>query len=495
MLARTARLVVPWTQRMSRSSLLVRFSVISFVLLLVIGAGLGWLLQNQMEHTALEQQAAEVAVVVDGVLTPQVAAADLQPATGPAARTRWAALARRLLEADKHLVRIKVWNPTGRVIYSNNPRQIGEWFPVDDNLHTALTGGTAMDVSNLTEQENAGERQGYSSLLETYIPLRSAGHVVGAYEAYSDLAALEAQLNDARRILWASVAVGFLLLYASLFAIVRSASRRLVRQMQAISSLEVHAREAETLRQVDRLKDEFIGTISHELRRPLTSIKGYTASLLLPGATWDAKVQREFLQVIDEEADILAQQITNLLDLARLGSGSLPLNCEPLHLRALTEQAVHRIQAQPQLPAHTYEIRFQDDFPYVEADQERLGQVLVNLLENAAKYSPPGTPVVVEGQADAESITVRVIDRGVGLTPEQASHVFDKFYRVDSGLTRATEGTGLGLALSRGVIEAHRGTMNVDSRPGEGSTFTFTLPLTSMSTDGEIGKRGVHASA
>jgi signal transduction histidine kinase len=291
------------------------------------------------------------------------------------------------------------------------------------------------------------------------------------------------------------VAVGFLLLYASLFAIVRSASRRLVRQMQAISSLEVHAREAETLRQVDRLKDEFIGTISHELRRPLTSIKGYTASLLLPGATWDAKVQREFLQVIDEEADILAQQITNLLDLARLGSGSLPLNCEPLHLRALTEQAVHRIQAQPQLPAHTYEIRFQDDFPYVEADQERLGQVLVNLLENAAKYSPPGTPFVVEGQADAESITVCVIDRGVGLTPEQASHVFDKFYRVDSGLTRATEGTGLGLALSRGVIEAHRGTMNVDSRPGEGSTFTFTLPLTSISTDGEIGKRGVHASA
>jgi signal transduction histidine kinase len=494
MLDRMTGQVTRWTRAMSRRSLLFRFSVLTFVLLLVIGSGLGWLLQRQMEHTALEQQAAEVAVVVEGVLSPQIAAADLQPATRPAARTRWAALARRLLEADKHLVRIKVWNPAGRVIYSNNSRQIGGWFPIDYNLHTALTGGTAMDVSNLSERENVGDRQGYHSLLETYIPLRSAGHVVGAYEAYSDLTALEAQLNDARQILWASVAIGFLLLYASLFAIVRSASRRLIRQMQAINSLEVHAREAETLRQVDRLKDEFIGTISHELRRPLTSIKGYTASLLLPGATWDAKVQREFLQVIDEEADILAQQITNLLDLARLGSGSLPLNCEPLHLRALAEQAVHRIQAQPQLPPHTYHIRFPENFPYVEADQERLGQVLVNLLENAAKYSPPGTPIAVEGQVDLESFAVRVIDQGVGLTPEQASHVFDKFYRVDSGLTRATEGTGLGLALSRGVIQAHQGTMSVDSVPGEGSTFTFTLPITSISPDGETRKRGVHAS-
>jgi signal transduction histidine kinase len=216
---------------------------------------------------------------------------------------------------------------------------------------------------------------------------------------------------------------------------------------------------------------------------------------LLPGATWDAKVQREFLQVIDEEADILAQQITDLLDLARLGSGSLPLNCEPLHLRALSEQAVHRIQAQPQLKPHTYDVLFPDDFPYVEADQQRLSQVLVNLLENAAKYSEPGTPIVVEGRIESQAVAVRVIDRGIGLTPEQASHVFDKFYRVDSGLTRATEGTGLGLALSYGVIEAHQGTMTVDSTPGVGSIFTFTLPLTSISPGGESRKHAAHASA
>jgi signal transduction histidine kinase len=473
----------------------LRFSVLTLVLLVVIGAGLGWVLQRQMERTALEQQAAEVAVVVNGVLSPEVAAANLQPATGSAARSRWSGLARRLLRADNHLVRIKVWDPAGRVVYSNNPREVGQRFPIDDNLRAALAGHTAMDISNLTQQENVGERQRYGSLLESYIPLRSSGHVVGAYEAYSDLTALETQLNDARRVLWASVAVGFLLLYTSLFAVVRSASRRLIRQMQAISVLEVDAREAETLRQVDRLKDEFIGTVSHELRRPLTSIKGYTASLLLPGTTWDQEVQREFLQVIDEEADILAQQITNLLDLARLGSGSLALNCEPVHLRALTEQAVHRIQAQPQLPSHVYQIRFPDDFPYVDADQERVSQVLINLLENAAKYSPPDTPITVEGCTQPDAVAVRVIDHGAGLTPEQAGHVFDKFYRVDSGLTRATEGTGLGLSLSRGVVEAHKGEMTVDSILGVGSTFTFTLPVVPATTEAESKKYGVHAPA
>ncbi len=495
MFRRSARQVARGKDFMARSSLLLRFSVLTLVLLLIIGAGLGWVLQRQMERTALEQQAAEIAVVVDGVLSRQLAVTDLQPATRPAARTRWAALAHRLLAADTHLVRIKVWDPAGRVIYSNNPREVGQRFPIDDNLRSALRGQTAMDISNLTQQENIGERQEYGSLLETYIPLRSSGRVIGAYEAYSDLSALEAQLNDGRRVLWVSVIVGFLLLYASLFAIVRTASRRLIGQMQSISALEVKAREAETLRQVDRLKDEFIGTISHELRRPLTSIKGYTGSLLLPGATWDADVQREFLQVIDEEADILAQQITNLLDLARLGSGSLPLNCEPLHLRALSEQAVHRIQSQPQLDSHTYDVLFPDDFPYVEADQQRLSQVLVNLLENAAKYSPPGTPIVVEGRVESQAVAVSVIDRGVGLTPEQATHVFDKFYRVDSGLTRATEGTGLGLALSYGVVEAHHGTMTVDSTLGVGSTFTFTLPIAAIPAESESMKGAVHASA
>ena len=240
--------------------------------------------------------------------------------------------------------------------------------------------------------------------------------------------------------------------------------------------LGAQAREVETLREVDRLKDEFVGGVSHELRRPLASIKGYTASLLLPDARWDASEQREFLQVIDEEADHLAGLIDNLLDLARLGAGSLRLTREPLHLPALAEQVARRVRAQAQLPSHPIEVHFPPRFPAVDGDSARIQQVLLNLIENACKYAPPHTPVVVDGRAEGAAVLISIRDHGPGLTQDQVSRVFDKFYRVDAGLTRETEGTGLGLALCRGVVEAHGGKITVESTPGNGCTFIVSLP-------------------
>jgi len=465
---------------LSRGSLLLRFSLLSMVALALIAVGLATVLEREMTQDALRQQADEVAVVVRGVFNgPLIKATRLIPARRPSERDWWGGLAQGLLAADSHLVRVKVWDPSGRIIYSNNPAQIGRAFPIDDDLGAALAGRQAMNISRLTGAENAGDPVARGPLLQTYIPIHKggAGPIIGAYEAYCDLGPLTHRLDLARHTIWGSVATGFLLLYAALFAIVRGASRRLTRQMREIADLGVRAREADALRAVDRLKDEFIGSVSHELRRPLASIKGYTASLLLPGARWAPVEQREFLQVIDEEADHLAATIDTLLDLARLGGGTLPLDREPLHLPALTAQVVHRIRAQAQLPLHPYEVRFPARFPYVEADGARLSQVLLNLLENAAKYAPVGTPIVVEGRAEGDMVTIGVRDQGPGLTPAQAARVFDKFYRVDSGLTRATEGTGLGLTLCRAVMEAHGGHIAVDTTPGRGSTFTVTLPV------------------
>ena len=430
--------------RLRRGSLLLRFSLLSLVALTLIAVVLATALEHAVTQDAKQQQADEVTVVVQGVFGHTLTRTErLAPALQASERGWWASLAQQLLSADAHLVRIKVWDPSGRVIYSNNPAQIGRAFPIDDDLGAALGGRPATDISPLTRPENAGDPVARGPLLQTYIPIRAGGRVIGAYEAYSDLAPLNRRLDTARRTIWGSVAAGFLLLYAALFAIVRGASRRLARQMREIADLGARAREADALREVDRLKDEFIGGVSHELRRPLASIKGYTASLLLPGAGWAATEQREFLQVIDEEADHLAATIDTLLDLARLSGGTLPLDREPLHLPVLTAHAVRRVRAQAQLPAHPYEARF----PYVEADGTRLGQVLLNLLENAAKYAPAGTPIVVEGRADGDTVAIEVRDRGPGLTPAQAARVFDKFYRVDSGLTRAIEGTGLGVRM------------------------------------------------
>jgi signal transduction histidine kinase len=469
-----------------RGSLLLQFSVLSLSVLTLIAVSLGWVIQREMENGALEQQTNEVAAILQGSLNGQITPADLTANQTTRQRAHWESLARRLLSADNHLVRIKVWNREGQVVYSNNPQQIGQRFAIDDNLRSALNGHRTMDVSNLTQSENTGDRQGHSSLLETYIPIYQAGEsqrVIGAYESYSDLTQLQSQLDDARRVLWGTVAAGFLVLYGSLFAIVRGASRRLVRQMNEIAVLGEQAREAKMLRSVDRLKDEFIGNVSHELRRPLASIKGYTASLLMPESTLSTELRTEFLQVIDEEADNLARLIDNLLDLARLGSGSLRLIVEPIHLPTLSEHVVRRVRAQAQLPQHSYELDFPDPFPTVEADRERIMQVLLNVLENAAKYSPPSSPIVVKGLAAADAVTIGVHDQGPGLTADQATRVFDKFYRVDSGLTRATEGTGMGLAICRGIIDAHGGRIWVDASPGVGCTFMFQLPFSYAKVD------------
>jgi len=487
-----------WLAWLGRGSLLLRFSLLSLVVLALIAAGLATTLEHEMTQDALRQQADKVAVVVRGVFDrPLVKATRLMPARRPTEYAWWASLAQGLLAADSHLVRVKVWDPSGRIIYSNNPAQIGRAFPIDDDLRAALAGRPAMGISHLTGAENAGDPVTRGPLLQTYIPIHKGGvgPVIGAYEAYCDLGLLTQRLDATRGTIWGSVAAGFLLLYAALFAIVRSASRRLARQMREIAALGARAREADALREIDRLKDDFIGGVSHELRRPLASIKGYTASLLLPDAGWAAAEQREFLQVIDEEADHLAATIDTLLDLARLGGGTLPLDREPLHLPALTAQAVRRVRAQAQLPAHPYETRFPERFPYVEADGARLGQVLLNLLENAAKYAPAGTPIVVEGRVDEDTVAISVRDRGPGLTPEQAARVFDKFYRVDSGLTRATEGTGLGLTLCRAVVEAHGGRIDVNTAPGRGCTFTVTLPVAAVAQPVVIADRPVVAAA
>ena len=218
--------------------------------------------------------------------------------------------------------------------------------------------------------------------------------------------------------------------------------------------------------------------VSHELRRPLASIKGYAATLLLDD-TWDQPTRRDFLQVIDEESDRLSELVENLLDLSRLGSGMLTLSREPILLPKLAESACDLIASQPHLEGHTFTLDFPEPFPIVDGDPVRIRQVLLNLVENAVKYSDPGTAVKVSGRVhlDTGDIEIAVSDRGVRLDPKDRVRIFDRFYRVDNTLARRSQGTGLGLAICKGVVEAHGGAIWADS-DGAGTSIRFTLPQT-----------------
>lgn len=220
----------------------------------------------------------------------------------------------------------------------------------------------------------------------------------------------------------------------------------------------------------------FISVISHELKTPVAIIKGYASTLRRPDADWDRATLQEGLAVIEEEADRLDTLIGNLLDVSRLQAGALPLQLSAVDLPALATRVVQGIAATAS-DAFEFQIRFPPGMPPVHADEERLRMVLANLLSNAVKYSPEGGIIRVGGWVEGDQAIIYVSDQGIGIAPEDQPRIFERFYRVDNTLGRQTQGAGLGLYLARAIVEAHGGQLRVESQPGRGSRFIFTLPL------------------
>lgn len=239
-------------------------------------------------------------------------------------------------------------------------------------------------------------------------------------------------------------------------------------------NLIANVRDITKFREAEELKSTFISVVSHELRTPVSLIKGYAETLLREDARWDAAVVRDSLAVIDEEADRLAEMIENLLDASRLQAGAMRMNMTEVALDRLAERLVEKFKTQTD--KHTFEVEFPGDFPIVMADEARLTQVLSNLLSNAIKYSAAGGRIKVQGGYGPSRVTVSVSDEGPGIAEADLPHVFERFYRANSDLTKRVKGTGLGLYLAKAVIEAHGGDIRVESGPGKETTFSFSLP-------------------
>ena len=232
----------------------------------------------------------------------------------------------------------------------------------------------------------------------------------------------------------------------------------------------------ESLRELDRMKSEFIDTISHELRTPLHSIKGFN-KLILDGLVTDPEVQREFQNTIDRETDRLGKLIDDLLDVSRLNSGRFDLQKQPTSIEEVIGSAIQSLYATASERNIAFKAEVQAGLPHIEADEARIRQVVVNLLSNAVKFSPSGAEVTVGASLRDDAILVQIQDQGVGIPEEAKTRIFERFYRVDSSLTRNTVGTGLGLYISKQLVEAHDGSIWLESALNEGSTFSFLLPL------------------
>lgn len=251
--------------------------------------------------------------------------------------------------------------------------------------------------------------------------------------------------------------------------------------------------EIQELKRMENYRREFIGNVSHELKTPIFSVQGF-AETLLDGAIEDESVNRSFLKKILFNANRLDSLARDLADIARIETGELEMSAEPFDLGGLIEEVAESLEMKAQRSDITLSSRCPDDVPRVQGDRDRLRQVLVNLVDNAIKYNQKDGRVELVAQTlPSEEVKVSVVDNGIGIKPEHIPRLTERFYRVDRSRSRNQGGTGLGLAIVKHILGAHDRELMVQSTPGHGSTFGFTLPFASdaPSMSGAVTDRSV----
>ena len=249
----------------------------------------------------------------------------------------------------------------------------------------------------------------------------------------------------------------------------------------AIENAKLYTEQVEARRKVEdlsRLKDEFLSIASHELRTPVTSIKGYTQLAKTLIRERDLETSEEYLDIALDQIDRMSRLILELLDVSRIETGRLEIRREPIDWAGFVRELVHRHHTA--VSDRRFHLNIPDIHPTVTGDRDRLEQVLGNLLENAVKYSPDGSEIFINVDERDGNVITSVCDRGIGIPADEISQVFERFHRGRQVSSTNYGGLGLGLYITRQIVERHGGTIWVESKEGSGTTFYFSLPLSEL---------------
>ncbi|MFD0586429.1 two-component system histidine kinase PnpS [Paenibacillus sp. GCM10027627] len=234
--------------------------------------------------------------------------------------------------------------------------------------------------------------------------------------------------------------------------------------------------DVSAIRRLERMRSEFVANVSHELKTPIAAVKGF-AETLLGGAVKDEETTRSFLQIIFDESERLNRLIGDILELSKIESRRVPLYFSPVELEGFMAKTFTLLESEAQRRGIQL-IRQTESGLYVEADEDRLRQIVVNLLSNGINYTPEGGRVTVAIHAsDQDHIRITISDTGIGIPKKDLPRIFERFYRVDKARSRSSGGTGLGLSIVKHLVELHKGTLSVNSTVGVGTTFTIELPI------------------
>jgi signal transduction histidine kinase len=364
-------------------------------------------------------------------------------------------------------VGVSLWRGDRVVSYSTDSSSIGTSDQHDENLEIALGGGLAKEIKAPGTLEINLPPTFQHEVMEVYVPLRLGGpKVLGAFELYHDVADVDERIAAVRNAMFLALGGGLAVLFFALLLVVRGASVQLQRQSDELALFAAR-------QEVNRLQTEFVGIVSHELRTPLTALVGFSELLL--GEDVSDGDRREWTALLHSGAQRLRHLVEQLLDVSRIDHERMDLRLGPVQVADATLEALDSFAAVP----HGLEItqRFEPDLPPVLADHEKLVQIFTNLISNAVKYSPDGGQIDIDARRIGSSVQIRITDQGLGVPPSEAKSIFDRFHRVDDERRRSIDGTGLGLYITRQLVEMQGGTVTVYSLGhGRGSTFTVQLP-------------------
>ena len=453
-------------------NLLVQFSVASFVVMALIAVGLALVLSNKIRSDEIGDLVDETVGASSSRLLAAITPADLEtPMTGERYDNFHEFVQKSIV--SEHTARVKLWLQDGTVIYSDDLEGVGGKFPAKENLLKALSGETVVDIRIPMDADNTRERN-LGTLTEVYTPIIFPGspEPVGALEIYQYYEPTAQRINDLRLWVFGAIGIGFAVLYGGLVSIVWRGWQTITRQRTDRDQAEVELRQyAEDLARSNAGLQQFAYIASHDLQEPLRMVSSYTQLL---GRRYKGKLDAEadeFIEYAVDGAQRMQNLINDLLLYSRVGTDAIVL--EPIDFNVPFNRAVTNLQATIR---ESQALVTHNPLPTVRADASQLTQLLQNLIGNAIKFHGEEPPRVhVSTQLEDHKWVFSVADNGLGIEPQYADRIFAIFQRLHT--RDQYSGTGIGLAICKKVVERHGGRIWMESEPGKGTTFYFTIPM------------------
>lgn len=442
-----------------------RFSLITLCALVLFGLFFGVLVTRSIEQNMLERSRQLSAEYISTVVSTEFS---LQELSTPRSGADYAAFASKIgrIVLGPQVVRAKFWNSKRQIVWSDDPKLVGQVFKDNDELEDALKGKVTSELSGLEKKEHASEKH-HGELLELYVPIRSVagGEVVAVVEVYQQLDTLLEDVNRQKRLVWLATSAGFLLLYLLLFGVFRQATLRIERQHVEKIAFQKRLIEAERQQMVATIA----ASIGHELNNTLTSM------LLFSEMTQVPNPPLELLQRFSKSMPPLIQRLKsfgkNLLTI-----GHPPKPCfVPLDLNDLLKSVTALMAESGMLKTLEVMIDLSPDCAIVRGDRVMLEQVITNLAINASHaMEKDGLLTIRSGcSLDSECVEIEISDTGHGIPPENLEKIFEPFFTTKE----PGEGTGLGMYVVKQIVEQHGGTIRVRSSSGKGTSFLIQLPV------------------